>query len=74
MNKKNIFIVLKNIFAMWYANFLFVFVSSTWITFWYEQLKDGLSCPKNNVGMLCFLECLSQNNPRGQKSFSKGNH
>jgi hypothetical protein len=39
---------------MWYANSIFALVSLAWTIFWYEQLKDGLSCSKNNVGKLFF--------------------
>jgi hypothetical protein len=45
-------------------------IQSCWFNldfFLYGQLKDGFSCPKNNVGKLYFLECFSQNNPRVRK-------
>ncbi len=54
---------------MWYANFLFALVSLAWIIFWYERLKDGLSCSKKKSWKVIFLKCLSLNNPRGWKPF-----
>jgi hypothetical protein len=52
-----ILIVIKYILIIWYANFLWTFVSFACAIFWYEHWK-GLGWPKNNVGKLLFLnEC-----------------
>jgi hypothetical protein len=67
MNKFKILIVLKNIFIIWYANFLFALINSTCVIFWYEQFNGGLEWPKNNVGKLYSLKYVSWNNPRGRK-------